>query len=250
SPTCLRRARGRRPSRGRPSTGPAWGGRPAPGSAQPARDVATRLCDRRTDGRPRGLAGLRDRGGGRPRRAVPGRSGPGACPGGGGVAVTPEPTFEESMKALEENVEALARGLVVFLDGDRPGRLVRQREVREVLAHREQLVLRVSERREERLAGAGQELDVLPGVRRLVAFEELRDAHLPLRVAGSGVHQDVPHGFARLDGEASFLQLLQGRRGRRQDEVLRQGAGYALREDELVDRDRAVEDALRGPAED
>src|SRR5205814_7185444 len=62
--------------------------------------------------------------GGRPRRAVPGRSGPGACPGGGGVAVTPEPTFEESMKALEEKVEALARGnlpldraLAVFEEG-------------------------------------------------------------------------------------------------------------------------------------
>src|SRR5207237_10358174 len=101
-----------------------------------------------------------------------------------------------------------------------------------------------------RLAGAGQELDVLPGVRRLVAFEELRDAHLPLGVAGPSVHQDVPHGFARLHREAALLQLLEGRRGRGEDDVLRQGTRHALREDELVDRDRAVEDALRGPAED
>src|SRR5207237_860540 len=179
------------------------------------------------------------------RRAVPGRSGPGACPGGGGVAVTPEPTFEESMKALEEKVEALARGdlpldraLAVFEEG-----LALFRRCRAILSDTEQRVTKL-------VAGAGQELDVLPGVRRLVAFEELRDAHLPLRVAGAGVHQDVPHGFARLDGEAALLQLLQGRRGRRQDDVLRQGAGHALREDELVDRDRAVEDALRGPAED
>src|SRR5438034_3552773 len=145
---------------------------------------------------------------------------------------------------------ALPRGLVVLLDRDRPIRQVRPREVREVLAHREQLVLRVSEGREERLAGAGEELDVLPGVRCLVSFEELRDAHLPLGVAGPSVHQDVPHGFAWFDREAALLQLLQGRCGRREDDVLRQGAGHALREDELVDWDRAVEDALRGPAED
>src|SRR5438034_1910440 len=145
---------------------------------------------------------------------------------------------------------ALPRGLVVLLDRDRPIRQVRPREVGEVLAHREQLVLRVSEGREERLAGAGEELDVLPGVRCLVSLEELGDAHLPLGVAGPSVHQHVPHGFARFDREAALLQLLQGRCGRREDDVLRQGAGHALREDELVDWDRAVEDALRGPAED
>src|SRR5207253_10577392 len=100
------------------------------------------------------------------------------------------------------------------------------------------------------LSGSTEELDVFPRVRRLVSLEELRDAHLPLRVSGASVHQDVSHGFARLDGEAAFLHLLQGRRGRREDDVLREGAGHALREDELVDRDRAVEDALRGPAED
>src|SRR5438046_1489032 len=72
------------------------------------------------------------------------------------------------------------RGLVVLLDRDRPIRRVRPREVGEVLAHREQLVLRVSERREERLAGAGEELDVLPGVRCLVSWEELGAAHLQL----------------------------------------------------------------------
>src|SRR5207245_9895947 len=36
----------------------------------------------------------------------------------------------------------------------------------------------------------------------------------------------------------------------REDDVLREGARDALREDELVHRDCAVEDALRGPPED
>src|SRR5439155_17280841 len=39
-------------------------------------------------------------------------------------------------------------------------------------------------------------------------------------------------------------------RGCRQDDVLREGARDALREDELVHGDRAVEDALRRPSED
>src|SRR5207249_9844833 len=42
----------------------------------------------------------------------------------------------------------------------------------------------------------------------------------------------------------------QGRGRRREDDVLREGPRDALREDELVDRDRAVEDALRGPSQD
>src|SRR5437773_162217 len=60
----------------------------------------------------------------------------------------------------------------------------------------------------------------------------------------------LPHGLARFDGEAAFLHLLQGRRGRREDDVLREGPGHALREDELVHGDRAVEDALCGPPQD
>src|SRR5467141_2083732 len=103
---------------------------------------------------------------------------------------------------------------------------------------------------EERLSGPAQEADVLPRVRLLVSLEELRDAHLPFAIAGAGVQEDVPHRLARLDREAALLHLLQSRRGRRQDDVLREGARDALREDELVHRDRAVEDALRGPPQD
>ena len=82
-------------------------------------------------------------------------------------------------------------------------------------------------------------------VRRLVPLEELRDAHLPLRIAGPGIEEHVPNGLARFDGETTFFHLLQGRRGRRQDDVLREGAGDALREDELVDRDGAVTSAAK-----
>src|SRR5207249_10377017 len=110
--------------------------------------------------------------------------------------------------------------------------------------------LRVPERREERLSGPAQEVDVLPCVRLLVSLEELRDAHLPLGVAGAGVEEHVPHGLARLDREAALLHLFQGGRGGREDDVLREGPRDALREDELVDGDRAVEDALRGPPKD
>src|SRR2546422_7766299 len=145
---------------------------------------------------------------------------------------------------------ALSDRFVILLDRDRLLRDVRDRDVGEVFAHPGQLLLRVPERREERLSGPAQEADVLPRVRLLVSLEELRDAHLPFGVAGAGVQEDVPHGFARLDRETAFLHLLQGGRGGREDDVLREGARDALREDELVDRDRAVEDALRGPSQD
>src|SRR2546422_447873 len=145
---------------------------------------------------------------------------------------------------------ALSNRFVILLDRDCLLRDIRDRDVGEVFAHPGQLLLCVSERREERLSGPAQEADVLPGVRLLVALEELRDAHLPFGIPGAGVQEDVPHGLARLDREAALLHLLQGRRGRRQDDVLREGARDALREDELVDRDRAIEDALRGPPED
>src|SRR2546422_4559074 len=145
---------------------------------------------------------------------------------------------------------ALSDRFVVFLDRDRLLRDVRDRDVGEVFAHPGQFLLCVPERREERLSGPAQEADVLPRVRLLVPLEELRDADLPFGIAGAGVQEDVPHGLARLDREAALLHLLQGRRGRRQDDVLREGARDALREDELVDRDRAVEDALRGPSQD
>src|SRR3989454_986853 len=152
--------------------------------------------------------------------------------------------------AAARSAAALADRLVVFLDRDRPLWDVRDRDIREILAHPDQVLLRVPERRQERLSGPAQEADVLPRVRLLVSLEELRDAHLPFGIAGAGVEEHVPHGFARLDREASFLHLLQGRRGRRQDDVLREGARDALREDELVHRDRAVEHALRRPPQD
>src|SRR2546426_4632794 len=145
---------------------------------------------------------------------------------------------------------ALSDRFVVFLDRDRLLRDVRDRDVGEVFAHPGQFLLCVPERREERLSGPAQEADVLPRVRLLVPLEELRDADLPLGVAAAGGQGAVPHGFARLDRETAFLHLLQGGRGGREDDVLREGARDALREDELVDRDRAVEDALRGPSQD
>src|SRR5881397_3939549 len=145
---------------------------------------------------------------------------------------------------------ALSDRFVVFLDRDRLLRDVRDRDVGEVFAHPGQFLLCVPERREERLSGPAQEADVLPRVRLLVPLEELRDADLPFGIAGAGVQEDVPHGLARLDREAALLHLLQGRGRRREDDVLREGARDALREDELVDRDRAVEDALRGPSQD
>src|SRR3989442_13538274 len=145
---------------------------------------------------------------------------------------------------------ALADRLVVFLDRDRMLRHAGDRDIGEVLAHPDQVLLRVPERREERLSGPAQEVDVLPRVRLLVSLEELGDAHLPFGIPGPCVQEDVPHGLARLDREAAFLHLFQARRGGRQDDVLRESARDALREDELVDRDRAVEDALRGPPQD
>src|SRR3989454_3404633 len=145
---------------------------------------------------------------------------------------------------------ALSDRFVILLDRDCLLRDIRKRDVGEVFAHPDELFLRVPERREERLSGPAQEVDVLPCVRLLVSLEELRDAHLPFGVAGPRVQEDIPHGFARLDRETALLHLLQGRRGRREDDVFREGTRDALREDELVDRDRAVEDALRGPPED
>src|SRR5881296_3080701 len=152
--------------------------------------------------------------------------------------------------AAAGSAAALADRLVVFLDRNRLLRQVGNRDIGQVLAHPDQVLLRVPERREERLSGPAQEVDVLPCVRLLVSLEELRDADLPFGIPGPCVQEDVPHGLTRLDREAAFLHLLQRRRGRRQDDVLREGAGHALREDELVDRDRAIEDAFRGPAED
>src|SRR2546426_3688062 len=148
------------------------------------------------------------------------------------------------------SASALSNRLVILLDRDRLLRHVCNRNIGEVFAHPGQFLLRVPERREERLSGPAQEADVLPRVRLLVPLEELRNAHLPFGIARAGVQEDIPHGFARLDCEAALLHLLQGRRGRRKDDVLREGARDALREDELVDRDRAIEDALRGPPQD
>src|SRR5881296_1591354 len=152
--------------------------------------------------------------------------------------------------AAAGSAAALADRLVVFLDRNRLLRQAGNRDIGQVLAHPDQVLLRVPERREERLSGPAQEVDVLPCVRLLVSLEELGDAHLPFGIPGPCVQEDVPHGLARLDREAALLHLLQGRRGRREDDVLREGARDALREDELVHRDRAVEDALRGPPQD
>src|SRR5436309_9849420 len=149
--------------------------------------------------------------------------------------------------AAAGSAAALPDRFVILLDRDRLLWDVRDRDVGEVFAHPGQLLLRVPERREERLSGPAEEANVLPCVRLLVSLEELRDADLPFGIPGAGIQEDVPHGLARLDREAALLHLLQGRRGRGQDDVLREGTRDALRQDELVDRDRAVEDALRGP---
>src|SRR5207245_7019311 len=125
--------------------------------------------------------------------------------------------------AAARSAAALADRLVVFLDRDRTLRHSGDRDIGEVLAHPDQVLLRVPERREERLSGPAQEVDVLPRVRLLVSLEELRDAHLPLGVAGAGVEEHVPHGLARLDREAALLHLFQGGRGGREDDVLREG---------------------------
>src|SRR3989441_806831 len=169
---------------------------------------------------------------------------------GGHLLLVPAPPWLFVSDATARSAAALPNRLVIFLDHDRLLRPVRDRNVGEVLAHPGQLLLRVPERREERLSGPAQEADVLPRVRLLISLEELRDADLPLGIAGAGVQEDIPHGLARLDREAAFLHLLQGRRGGGEDDVLREGARDALREDELVHRDRAVEDALRGPPQD
>src|SRR2546428_1907039 len=149
--------------------------------------------------------------------------------------------------AAAGSAAALADRLVVFLDRNRLLRQAGNRDIGQVLAHPDQVLLRVPERREERLSGPAQEVDVLPCVRLLVFLEELRDAHLPLGVAGAGVEEHVPHGLARLDREAALLHLFQGGRGGREDDVVREGPRDPPREDELEDGDRAVEDALRDP---
>src|SRR3989442_1634756 len=117
--------------------------------------------------------------------------------------------------AAARSAAALADRLVVFLDRDRMLRHAGDRDIGEVLAHPDQVLLRVPERREERLSGPAQEEDVLPCVRLLVFLEELRDAHLPLGVAGAGVEEHVPHALARLAREAALLHLFQGGRGGR-----------------------------------
>src|SRR5213594_3311173 len=218
---------------------------------------------------PRGLRAARDeadrRGGGTHRRTVPRRViSPGLpfptpaerrssqVPGDftGHLFLVNDPPWFLVPDPAAGSAAALSDRFVILLDRDCLLRDIRKRDVGEVFAHPDELFLRVPERREERLSGPAQEVDVLPRVRLLVSLEELRDADLPFGIAGAGVQEDVPHGLARLDREAALLHLLQGRGRRREDDVLREGARDALREDELVDRDRAVEDALRGPSQD
>src|SRR2546428_11882163 len=118
--------------------------------------------------------------------------------------------------AAAGSAAALADRLVVFLDRNRLLRPAGNRDIGQVLAHPDQVLPRVPERREARLSGPAQEVDVLPCVRRLVSLEELRDAHLPLGVAGAGAEEHAPHGHPRLDRAAALLQLFQGGRGGRE----------------------------------
>src|SRR2546427_8279914 len=264
---------GRAELRGTPRSPRGGGGRVAPGRP------AARPRPRRLRGRPRlvpplprdprGLRAARDeadrRGGGTHRGTVPRRViSPGLpcpmlaerrfsqVPGDftGHPFLVDDPPRLLVPDPAAGSAAALSDRFVILLDRDRLLRDVRDRDVGEVFAHPGQLLLRVPERREERLSGPAEEANVLPCVRLLVSLEELRDAHLPFGVAGAGVQEDVPHRLAPLDREAAPLHLLHGRRGCRQDDVLREGPRDALREDELVDRDRAVDDALRGPPED
>src|SRR2546427_4926489 len=73
--------------------------------------------------------------------------------------------------AAAGSAAALADRLVVFLDRNRLLRQVGNRDIGQVLAHPDQVLLRVPERREERLSGPAQEVDVLPCVRLLVSLE-------------------------------------------------------------------------------
>src|SRR5213594_1785173 len=215
---------------------------------------------------PRGLRAARDeadrRGGGAhrgtvPRRVIspglpcpmPAERRPSQVPGDftGHLFLVDDPPRLLVPDAAAGSAAALLDRFVILLDRDRLLWDVRDRDVGEVFAHPGQFLLRLPERRDERLSGSAEEANVLPCVRLLVSLEEIRDADLPFGIAGAGVQEDVPHGLARLDREAALLHLLQGRRGRGQDDVLREGPRDALREDELVDRDRAVEDALRSP---
>src|SRR2546425_4476972 len=218
-----------------------------PRGLRAARDEA----DRRRGGTHRGTVPRRVISPGLPFPMPVGRRSSGA-PGDstGHLFLVNDPPWLLVSEAAAGSAATLSNRFVILLDRGRLLWDVRDRDIGEVFAHPGQLLLRVPERREERLSGPAEEADVLPRIRLLVPLEELRDAHLPSGVAGAGVQEDVPHGLAWLDREAALLHLLQGRRGRRQDDVLREGARDALREDELVDRDRAIEDALRGPSQD
>src|SRR5207245_4468608 len=118
-----------------------------------------------------------------------------------------DPPWPLISDAAARSAAALADRLVVFLDRDRTLRHSGDRDIGEVLAHSDQVLLRVPERREECLSGPAQEVGVLPRVRLLVSLEELRDAHLPFGIPGPSVQEDVPHGLARLDREAALLHL-------------------------------------------
>ena len=73
------------------------------------------------------------------------------------------------------------------MNRDRLLRHVRDRNIGEVFAHPGQLLLRVPERRQERLSRPAQEADVLPRVRLFIPLQEFCNAHLPFGIAGAGV---------------------------------------------------------------
>src|SRR5437773_386893 len=145
---------------------------------------------------------------------------------------------------------ALPVGDVVPRDRNRGLRHVVDREVAEVPAQAHEPLLRVHERREEGLPGAAQEADVLPLVHPLAPFQELRDLHLRRVVPALHVRHDVPHALPGLHGEPAIFQLTEGRDRGGEDDVLVEGLRRALREDELPEGDRVVEDPLRDDPED
>src|SRR2546427_483592 len=80
--------------------------------------------------------------------------------------------------AAAGSAAALADRLVVFLDRNRLLRQAGNRDIGQVLAHPDQVLLRVPERREERLSGPAQEGDVLAELRRGRCEAELSEHRL------------------------------------------------------------------------
>src|SRR2546425_1256722 len=105
--------------------------------------------------------------------------------------------------AAAGSAAALADRLVVFLDRNRLLRQAGNRDIGQVLAHPDQVLLRVPERREERLSGPAQEVDVLPCVRLLLFLAELRRGRCEAELSEHRLLADVDElrgvVFAELD---------------------------------------------------